>query len=289
MNTLGSYHCSCYWGQRFDGSRCTSINECETGEHSCPTNDSCIDTDWSFECKCDFGYYWNGRRCAKTTRYTFTNSFECSDTPNDATEIQVLNVSIISLPSLCFEEASNCTDIVLRENNLTTIEADAWMGLDNLDSLTIEDNHLQSIPRGAFEHLTNLTFHSLNRNDIQAIEQGAWLHLDTLDYLGLRGNRLSAITANMFTHLQSLTHIELQDNNIRRIEAGAWFGLESLYSLDLSYNELTAVHTQMFRPLQETANGLNSVFSSRETGFNTSALYELHLDNNQISEIEPGV
>ena len=199
-----------------------------------------------------------------------------------------MNVSVISLPSLCFEEASNCTDIVLRENNLTTIEADAWMGLDNLDSLTIEDNRLQSIPRGAFEHLTNLTFLSLNRNDIQAIEQGAWLHLDTLDYLGFRGNRLSAITANMFTHLQSLTHIELRDNNIRRIEAGAWFGLGSLYSLDLSYNELTAIHTQMFRPIQETGNGLNSVFSSGETGFNTSALYELHLDNNQISEIESG-
>ena len=70
-NTLGSYHCSCYWGQRFDGSRCTNINECETGEHSCPTNDSCIDTDWSFECKCDFGYYWNGRRMCKNHEIHF--------------------------------------------------------------------------------------------------------------------------------------------------------------------------------------------------------------------------
>ena len=199
-----------------------------------------------------------------------------------------MNVSLITVPPRCFEEVSNCTDIVLKGNHLATIEADAWMGLVKLNSLTIEDNSLQSILKGAFDRLTQLRFLSLNRNEIQAIEQDAWLLLGSLKYLELKGNRLSAITANMFTHLQSLTRLELQGNNIRRIEYGAWLGLESLYALDLSHNGLTVIHSQMFRSPPETGNSLNLTFPSRATGFNTSSLHELHLDYNEISEIESG-
>ena len=216
-----------------------------------------------------------------------TNSFECSNILDDATQIRVVNVSLVILHSRCFEEATNCIDIVLKENHMIRIEADAWMGLDHLDSLTIEDNNLQSILIGTFIHLTKIRFLSLNRNDIQTIEKNAWLYLGNLKYLELKENRLSVITANMFSHLQSLTRLKLQQNNIKRIKDGAWLGLESLYALYLSHNDLTVIHSQMFRSLPEAGNGWNLTLPSREPGFNTS-LYEPHLDNNEISEIEPG-
>jgi len=62
-NTVGSHICECMDGYegdaRTDGSSCSDINECDTGGHSCPTEDGagrCENIEGFYECYCNDGY-----------------------------------------------------------------------------------------------------------------------------------------------------------------------------------------------------------------------------------------
>lgn len=44
----------------------TDVDECSVGEHSCPENADCVDTEGSYECVCRTPYTGTGRNCTGT-------------------------------------------------------------------------------------------------------------------------------------------------------------------------------------------------------------------------------
>ena len=68
MNTIGSFHCECYPGYKYDEAshQCIDDNECLSGgKNPCKGNAKCINTPGSFECTCPDGYKldYSGRGC----------------------------------------------------------------------------------------------------------------------------------------------------------------------------------------------------------------------------------
>ena len=85
-NTVGSYTCACEKGSTGNGTVCDSkfkcnltiylvtciterlifpsdINECETGEHDCDVNATCLDSSGSWICNCSSEFTGNGTVC----------------------------------------------------------------------------------------------------------------------------------------------------------------------------------------------------------------------------------
>ncbi|XP_022779835.1 protein kinase C-binding protein NELL2-like isoform X1 [Stylophora pistillata] len=59
MTLTGNNHsgsCHCHVGFKWDGHVCSDIDECASGNHSCPTNSSCKNIFGSYICECSHGY-----------------------------------------------------------------------------------------------------------------------------------------------------------------------------------------------------------------------------------------
>ena len=53
----GTYECPCLIGYtRLSPHKCTDIDECSLGTHSCDSNAFCTNTDGSYTCDCPLGY-----------------------------------------------------------------------------------------------------------------------------------------------------------------------------------------------------------------------------------------
>ena len=164
--------------------------------------------------------------------------------------------------------------MLLYGNQVSSIGANTFSGLGNLDYLDLSSNQITSIDAGAFNGLGSLTGLVLYGNQIAVIEAGAFGELVNLDYLDLSGQQLTSIASGTFSGLASLTdlnlcnnqiasiapgafqgldnlqYLNLSGNQISHIEAGAFSGLSSLETLDLSYSQITSIQAGAFSELR---------------------------------------
>ncbi|XP_078423674.1 uncharacterized protein LOC144696332 [Cetorhinus maximus] len=59
----GSFRCTCVTGYTWNGSVCTDVNECQSGNHDCHSSASCFNSPGSFRCVCKAGHTGDGRNC----------------------------------------------------------------------------------------------------------------------------------------------------------------------------------------------------------------------------------
>uniref|UniRef100_UPI00398E70B4 toll-like receptor 21 n=1 Tax=Pristiophorus japonicus TaxID=55135 RepID=UPI00398E70B4 len=206
--------------------------------------------------------------------YFQKDSFTCTDMNisrlEDAvsdipTNIRVLNISfnwIRSLPPKGLGNLTHLEDLRLDNNQLTTIDPEAFWNLSKLRLLNLSCNHLKSLNLSIFNMLPNLTSLILRHNrvaEISAESISPWkmLHLVDISYNALR-NISSFITAlgnlsslrilnaqntslsslEITSHFPpNLTHLLLANNSISELRTPPAF-FANIVHLDLSYNRL---------------------------------------------------
>ena len=127
----------------------------------------------------------------------------------------------------------------------TSASIDSLSGVGDYDwtttpttELILAENELTSIGLGDFSGLTSLTNLSLSRNDISAIQLGGIGELANLTNLRLNGNDLVTIRSDLFSRLTNLTDLLLNGNDLVSIESGAFNGLPNLKRLWLQSNKV---------------------------------------------------
>ncbi len=129
--------------------------------------------------------------------------------------------------------------LYLDNNQLTTIQPNAFAGLTNLQLLALNRNQLTTIPTNAFAGLTNLQWLYLNRNQLTTIPTNAFAGLTNLQWLYLDNNLLTTIQTKAFAGLNNLKVLALANNLLSTIQPNAFAGLTKLTILNLDYNQLT--------------------------------------------------
>ncbi|XP_028404100.1 fibrillin-1-like [Dendronephthya gigantea] len=103
QNSIGSYTCNprcpstyvfrngqcekkCRSGLRWDGRRCTDIDECNTVRNACPSGQSCENVQGSYRCRCPSGYTLRNSRCydideCNTVRNACPSGQSCENVP----------------------------------------------------------------------------------------------------------------------------------------------------------------------------------------------------------------
>lgn len=93
------------------------------------------------------------------------------------------------------------------------IEPGAFRRLNNLQQLSLDNNHLSTVKESWLKGLDYLTFLDLNYNNIQSIEDGVFESLPSLVDLRLSGNRLECLNLASMSRLKDLRRMFITENS----------------------------------------------------------------------------
>ncbi len=144
------------------------------------------------------------------------------DIPADALEVFLSNNRITSIPAAIFSHLTQCTGLHLESNQISSLDKEAFDGLELLQILRIHWNKISAIEPGTFSKL-----HSVVR-------------------ISLVGNLISGISSQLFAGLRKIQDLALDENLISTIEEGAFDSLYSLKTLSLSQNRLKTLGADLF-------------------------------------------
>lgn len=142
------------------------------------------------------------------------------------------------LPARVFYQAP-LLNLVLKDNWLTSANADWLPTNSNLTWLDLSGNKLKKIPSALLQRLSHLETLHLSQNLLEALPAESFHSLHALQRLHLDENKLQSLDAKAFSHNANLTHLFLQKNKLQSVPATVFQGLERLQYLDLSENRLT--------------------------------------------------
>ncbi|XP_071127188.1 leucine-rich repeat-containing G-protein coupled receptor 4-like [Mytilus edulis] len=192
--------------------------------------------------------------------------FSC-DCPG--TEVKCNQQNLVDIPDGI---PNTTTQLDLKQNNIVTIAADAFINLTSLELLDLGFNQISSLTANVFNGLVSIktmvlsnnqisiiaadTFKCvllktllLDRNKISTIASDTFKDLVSLDYMGLSGNQISIISADTFKDLVSLVVLQLSRNQISTIAKDAFKDLMSLTNLYLDNNKISTIATDTFKDL----------------------------------------
>ncbi|KAM9409172.1 extracellular matrix protein 2 isoform 3-T3 [Pholidichthys leucotaenia] len=165
------------------------------------------------------------------------------------------------------------------------------LAIPELKSLSLEGNNISSIPAEAFNGIPNLEWINLKKNKLNSagIDTKAFKVLKNLRRLYLDGNLLETVPSDLPPTLQEL---KINENRLRGIDENSLQDLSSLMILELEGNLLSEGNMDplAFAPLTQLSYlrlGRNH-FRTVPQGLPKSLL-ELYLENNLIEEISETV
>ncbi|KAG7478125.1 hypothetical protein MATL_G00077130 [Megalops atlanticus] len=176
----------------------------------------------------------------------------------------LVNNKITKIHPKAFSNMNKLKLLYLSYNLLTQIPANLPK---NILELRIHDNKINRIQKDAFRGLRSLHVLEMSANPLanSGIELGAFDGMSTL-YLRIAEARLTAVPKDFPS---SLTELHLDYNKIGKVEVEDFFRYRNLLRLGLGFNQIKFVEN----------GSLASIPNIRE----------LHLDNNKLRSVPPGL
>ena len=215
------------------------------------------------------------------TEYSSTRAANPSET------VKFADMSMPIILKGTFEKLSECKKLLFYSTKTIQVDPDAWLGLKNLESLSIEESFIITLEANMFNHLKSLTklkvttthadiplkfpkdqsplnpanfrgLHSLNslwlslpnlnEHTIKSMDLDIWQDITgTLTKLMLPGNDFAELYDNMFIQFRKLEKLGLQGNRITTVSSKTLSGLNLLREIDLSQNRINELDPNTFK------------------------------------------
>ncbi len=120
------------------------------------------------------------------------------------------------------EDLKQISEILIQKVSHLTLKSGDFNGLTKVDTLTLDENGIETLPEDIFSGLTSL-------QDIF-----------------LSGNRLKVLPLGLFQNLPTVQMIDLSENQISNLPDHVFFGLTSLNFLNLTHNQMIGVSSHVF-------------------------------------------
>lgn len=229
----------------------------------------------------------------------------------------VISKNIVrELPSATFHDFHQLKSLDLSRNLLSTLNTDAFSGLDNiltsldisqnritnlagppltlvsLEKLDLSDNHLTDISRNSFNALVSLKHLNLSSNIHLTNLPNNILHkLEKLEVIDVSYAGVKSISIEFLSKCKALKFIHMAHNTIPDVPESAFANMPNITTIDLSYNNITAIKPGAFVNLMNIRKLLlkhNQLSSFKGEFFNTgTSLDVLDISENQLSYLFP--
>ena len=166
---------------------------------------------------------------------------------------------------------------------------------NNVTSLELQNNVLESLSNGSFADFHLLKFLILSSDSIRSIESGAFGGLVNLMRLDLSHNPITTYHNFLFLPLKNLKLITFAKTSIRQFNINTLYRMPSLTKITLDHNDIILVPyfvndknesvVPQIDKIRFKHNSLKRLKAEFFTGLET--ISELNFGNNQIHTIEP--
>lgn len=211
------------------------------------------------------------------------NNIHSIDGSLRSSDLQIACIRLHNNNFTVFPEAlpDSVQTLVLMHNNIKSISKRALKGFDQMTSLNIADNKLQSkkVQGGAFRESKVLESIDLHNNELHRVPSLP----KTVTDLNLSGNNIQKLDKERIMRLKRLKHLNLDDNKIKRIPLEIFIHSTTLETLSLSYNSLEAIPKMLPCSLKKLYLESNEIHQITDGTFvQCQMLEEIHLKGNPL-------
>lgn len=229
----------------------------------------------------------------------------------------VISKNIVrELPVATFHDFQQLKTLDLSRNLLSSLNSDAFTGLENiltsldlsqnrisnlagapltlvsLEKLDLSDNHLTEVSRNSFNMLVSLKHLNLSGNIHLSNLPNVVLHkLQKLEVIDLSYGGVKSLSVEFLSKCLALRFINLAHNTIPDVTESVFANMPNITEIDLSYNNITAIKPGAFVNLMNIKKLLlkhNQLSSFKGEFFNTGTSLEvLDISENQLSYLFP--
>lgn len=204
------------------------------------------------------------------------------------------NNNIIHIPQINISSKNEVRKMILRNNQISSIETKAFKDMTKLTELDISRNMLtgQTLEEKQFDNLYNIETLKMSRNQLGIIRKDTFgvMDFNSLKFLDLSHCKIYRIEVDALD-LHHLKHLKLSWNELESIQVNAFRKLRQLLILDLSHNRIKIVDEVPTLPVIQTLNLDNNEI--RVVSLNQSIIHhmelleQLWLRNNDIQSLTP--
>ncbi|XP_064199446.1 leucine-rich repeat and transmembrane domain-containing protein 2 [Anguilla rostrata] len=152
----------------------------------------------------------------------------------NSTDVDCSGRGLLSVPALNLPPGSRA--LLLPNNRLSVLPADAFSNASSLERLDLSNNFLDNLPAALFRDLANLTELVLRNNSLTVLDRDLFQGLTQLRRLDLSLNGLSAVPLGLLDDQSGLNWLSLATNRLHALERAAFEPLANLQYLQLGGN-----------------------------------------------------
>ena len=200
-----------------------------------------------------------------------------------------LTLAPTALRSGDFSGLSKLRGIDIDGGTINLLRSETFLGLDNLNRLTVNTDSITTIHSGAFDGLNRLRSIHLHDDNIKAVPRDLFQGLDNLESLLLHGDGISSLPIGLFEGLERLRVLDLHTDSVIGLSDGVLTGMPNLRSLHYRNKNTGVLNTGVFRGLSRLeflaleGSGITEIGSQPFAGL--SNLRRLHLNGNNITSL----
>lgn len=176
----------------------------------------------------------------------------------------------------------------LRKNAISTVDEDAFRGLDRLEFLDLSDNRLADLPDSALTPLYSLQKLDLSGNQLQVLGARWFESLDRLRELDVSRNGLARAASGTLQPLSGLSVLRLAENPLRERDVSLLLGtgrrLETVDASRTGLARVPAALTRSVRALRLAGNRLTTVSSGDLDSYPLLRIFDIA--DNRLVDIE---
>ncbi|XP_022828808.1 tsukushin-like [Spodoptera litura] len=190
------------------------------------------------------------------------------------------------LQNNAFSNFKNVLYMDLSENHIKMLGA-AFRGLEQMDSLNLSRNHIETIKPGVLQvshNRSRLYMLDLSYNLLMHLSGEAFVNMNNLRSLYLQGNKLKTLGDHFFVKLKHLNYLNLCCSNMGTLRMTFKY-LPSLKELNLSYNRLKKIDLSKVMSLETIDLSHNDFEEMYFEDFKGLPIIKVDLSFNKLKEL----
>ncbi|XP_068620533.1 chaoptin-like [Battus philenor] len=134
-------------------------------------------------------------------------------------DLDISHAHIKNLTNRSFDNFTHLEKLVLTYNEISTVNKDSLIKLNNLQFLDLSSNQLKFLQPGTFKNNYNLKLLNISHNSLIDLNYGTLRGLVSLDILDLSFNYIENLEKDIFSETESLKSLIVDNNRIKSLNS----------------------------------------------------------------------